>query len=277
MINIFNNAKTVMFNNKEVKSITNNNGGVMWEKEEPTTNLTLTALGEGFAFGRSPIFSEDTITVDWGDGTTETLTTLERKIHTYSDGLTEHTITLIGEVTELLNGSFYRSRIGEIYIPSTIMNFGGGLFSGTSLQSIIFSENCQLTELSNGCFAGCLITSISIPNTITSLGYSCFSGCTALNSINIPNGVINIGDACFRGDGALTSVSIPSSVTNIGEGCFFGCNVEDYQLYWEDSDIPIYYSSILVTGTNTVFTIPTGQTANYVAKGYPSDKLVERR
>lgn len=324
MNNIFNDVKKVEYNGEEIKSITTTNGGVIWKKEEPSTNyLTLTALGEGFAFGNSPIFNGDTITVDWGDGTTETLTTLNGKGHSYSDGLTEHIITFIGEVTGLPSGSFYGSRIGEIYIPSTITSFGDGLFNGTSLQNITFSENCQLTQLSNGCFSSCLITSINIPNSIISFGSSCFSYCTNLTSIIIPSNVTSIGDSCFTNCTGLTSVNIPNSITSLRSTCFYNCtnltsvnipntvtsigtncfakctgltsitipssvislggscfgrdtNLINYELYWEDSAIINYNSGIMPNNTNTVFTIPNGQTANYITYGYPSNKLVER-
>ena len=75
---------------------------------------------------------------------------------------------------------------------------------------------------------------------------------------------------------SLTSITIPSGVTSIGSSCFYGCtNLNDYQLYWETP--PVTWSSTLMPNkTNTYFTIPNGTTANYVAKSFPSDKLIER-
>ena len=58
---------------------------------------------------------------------------------------------------------------------------------------------------------------------------------------------------------------------------FVICNsLIDYQLYWAGNDIITYNSSKMPDNTNTIFTIPYGQTSNYTAKNYPSSKLVER-
>ena len=135
----------------------------------------------------------------------------------------------------------------------------------------------EVTSLGSGCFMHCTgLTSVTIPNSVTNLGQACFSG-SGLTSITIPNSVTSLEFACFMNCTGLTSVTIPNSVTSLGNYCFMGCNsLIDYQLYWTDNNIITYNSNKMPNNTNTVFTIPNGETANYVAKSYPSDKLVER-
>ena len=72
------------------------------------------------------------------------------------------------------------------------------------------------------------------------------------------------------------SVTIPSGVTTLGSSCFRSCTkLVDYQLYWETPPVT-WSSSLMPNNADTYFTIPNGTTANYTAKGFPSDKLIER-
>ena len=117
---------------------------------------------------------------------------------------------------------------------------------------------------------------VTIYGDILNLYNNSFENFIRMTSINIPSGVTSLGDYCFNGCTGLTSVVIPSSVTSLGNNCFSGCtNLVDYQLYWETP--PVNWSSPrMPNNTDTYFTIPNGTTANYTAKGFPSDKLVER-
>ena len=147
---------------------------------------------------------------------------------------------------------------------------------GKSKHDITFIGT--VTGLGAGCFDECAgLTNIIIPDSVTSLGEKCFQRCTGLTSITIPNSVTSISGDCFWGCTGLTSVTIPNSVTSLGTGCFWRCSaLVDYQLYWTGNNIITYNSNKMPNNTNTAFTIPYGETANYVNAGYPSDKLQER-
>ena len=136
----------------------------------------------------------------------------------------------------------------------------------------------EITGLGNYCFSGCTgLTSVTIPNSVTSLGGACFYGCTGLTSITIPNSVTSLGGYCFSGCTGLTSITIPNLVTTLGRVCFYGCtSIIDYQLYWTGNNIITYDSYKMPNNTNTKFYVPSGQKTNYINKGYPSNKLVER-
>ena len=119
MTNIFTDAKTVMFNNKEVKNITTSNGGVVWEKEEKEP-VYLTFTVHGTSININSFGTDGNVIIDWGDGTTETVNSSSTTIsHTYSDGTQSYTPIFRGTVTKLRissNLSIYTKMV----IPSTI-------------------------------------------------------------------------------------------------------------------------------------------------------------
>jgi len=52
--------------------------------------------------------------------------------------------------------------------------------------------------------------------------------------------------------------------------------LKDVQLYWTGNNIRTYSTNLFPNNDDLIFTIPNGTTSDYVAKGYPSNKLVER-
>lgn len=254
MVDVFENAVSILIHDKDVRSIKTTDGTVVWEKPVQTTTI-LVFSGDTVSFGKN-IVSNGDVTVDWGDGTTEIINNPTTNIsHTYSDGETTHTVILDGEITSFLNRCFTDC---------------------TNLISVNVSNSVNL--LGPSCFRGCTaLTSINIPSSVEMLGNSCFSGCTGLTSVILSNNISSINPYCFEYCTNLTSINIPNSVTFIGVNCFIHClNLIDYQLYWEGNSIIKYNSDTMPTNSETIFTIPNGSTEDYVAKGYPSDKLVER-
>ena len=234
------------------------------ESEVKTVNVyedvvVATVTGNSITLGFSSLQWLDTtgdVLIDWGDGTSDTVNNPNSQLtHDYTDGESSHNIAFLGEVTSLGNSCFYEC---------------------TGLTSIVIPDS--VTSLGNNCFVRCTgLTSVTIPSSVTSLGNSCFYECTGLTSVVIPNSVTSLGDGCFSYCTGLTSVTIPSSVTNLMYNCFRYCSaLIDYQLYWTGNDIITYDSNKMPDNTNTIFTIPSGETSNYTSKGYPASKLVER-
>ena len=213
-------------------------------------------------------------------------------------------IDIPDSIIELGKNSFYScSNLTSINLPDSITTIASNCFYFCSgLESISIPDS--ITTLSSNCFNGCSkLASVTIPNSVITIEHQCFSYCSSLTSITIPNSVTVISQNCFSFSG-LTSINIPESVTTLDYGCFQHCgSLEsisipssvtamngavfnrvtnlDCQLYWTDDDIVGY--SAVVNGRNTpnfdstaTFTIPQGQTNNYIAKGYPADKLTER-
>ena len=169
----------------------------------------------------------DAVTVDWGDGTTDTWTSVAQAIknHTYT-GVTNSSAYDIAISCSSGTYSF------STYITGSQSNNQNCVYTDVKLSN-------QVTRLSNYCFYGCSsLQSIAIPDNVTSLGDYCFSGCSSLQSIIIPNTVTSLGTQCFYNCYFLQSIAISSSVTSLGINCFSGC-----------------YSLQFITISNTVTTL----------------------
>ena len=183
-----------------------------------------------------PMSTDGDVVVDWGDGTT----------------------SIINNPTDYIEHRYPNT------LTSYTITFNGKV---TGLGQMFFAQ-------ANGNFS---VTSIYIPDSVVTIGSDCFNSCIDLISIVIPDSVVTIGNTCFNRCTGLTSVVIPASVESIGYSCFSDCyNLIDYQLYWTGNNIIRYDPNIMKTNNGTIFTIPVGETANYVAKGYPSAELQER-
>ena len=114
--------------------------------------------------------------IDWGDGTIETLNTESTTVntHTYTDGKTNHTITISG-LTSIENSTFEGcSGLTSIAIGNGVTSIGFAAFYSCSN-----------------------LTSITIPNGVTSIGNSAFVYCSGLTSVIIPDSVTSIGNYTF--------------------------------------------------------------------------------
>ena len=274
---VFDNAKIVKINNTEVDSIITADGATIYQK--PTV---ITINESSVSFGKSSkkwLNTTGNVVINWGDGSTNTINNPTTSLsHTYTDGKQSHNIVFLGKVTSLGKNCFYNcTGLTSITIPLSVTSLENDCFNGCArLTSITIPSS--VTSLQDSCFRNCTgLTSITIPSSVTSLGYNCFSSCTSLTSVVIPNSITALEQQCFWGCTGLTSVTIPSSVTSLGFQCFSSCtSLNTYQLYWTNNNIITYDSSKMPNNTNTKFYVPKGQKTNYVNKGYPSAKVVER-
>lgn len=153
MTNIFDNAGSVIHDNKRVASIVTGDGGVIYEApcvEFTFTGTTLTQYSSGSFRGIDMV-------IDYGDGTVETTT--GKFGHTYSQSGT-YTVKIYG--VSNLNQSCFEGCTGltSILIPDTVVGFG------------------------SYCFWNCTnLTLIAIPNSITSIPDYCLYGCSNLSSM----------------------------------------------------------------------------------------------
>lgn len=136
----------------------------------------------------------------------------------------------------------------------------------------------NVTGTDAGVFHDRGITEIFIPSSVVSLGVGAFNECKLLTSVTLSEGLTTIGGSCFTVCDSLTEITIPKSVTSIGEACFGGTPMESINFLWDTSEDIISYDSEVYVHliTDYTFTIPTGTTSLYEAKGYPTDKLQER-
>ncbi len=120
------------------------------------------------------------------------------------------------------------------------------------------------------------ITNVTIGSIINYIGSRAFYGCTGLQSIYLPDALYAIGESAFEDCTGLQTV-IMEKIEDLRNRAFYGCtSITEYKLFWRGlSQIIQYDSNIFQTNLLTKFTVPTGQKANYVTKGYPADKIEE--
>ena len=166
---------------------------------------------------------DGTVTIDWGDNSTNTatgtsLTTRLSTIHHEYAAAGSYTI----KITKT-SGTGYSLLCTTTY---PLLNKNGSVNSANRVYS-----NCvQAVRVGGDCAIGnyafytCYsLSSVSIPSGITSIGAQAFNGCYSLVSVSIPSGVTSIDTNVFYYCHSLASVSLPSGVTSISTYAFYGC------------------------------------------------------
>ena len=174
------------------------------------------------------------VTIDWGDGTSETATNVGyvTKTHTYEN--TGDYIISLDSSENLTLG--YNDSNSCMYLNN---------FNLTRLKKVEIGSNVKI--LSPYGFENChALSSISIPNSVTSIGTSAFSDCYGLSSISIPNSVTSIGVKAFYYCYTLSSISIPNSVTSIGDDAFNRSSINLYD-FSSHTSVPTLGSSVFVS------------------------------
>jgi len=176
-----------------------------------------------------------TITVDWGDGTSEDIDTTSSVLRTFT-----HTYSVIGNYTASVDSTGDYYPYGSATMPYNMFN----ITPNYTCTSVRLGTRC--TRVGNYTFRNCYsLTSITIPKSATLFGtyvfgtcysltniimpsgassgnYMCLS-CYNLRRIIMPNNITSIAAYSFQYCYGLTSVTIPSSVTSIGTTAFANC------------------------------------------------------
>lgn len=206
-----------------------------------------------------------TITIDWGDGTSESTI--------YGTNVYQHTYSNIGDYVIVLtlnnNGRIqlnncliekssaasknenipYQSVVKKIELGSNVY-FGNDTFNGCTNLETITMPNYIASSINSGLFSRCynlkhivipsLITTISdyafqycyllrtvcIPASTTIFARGCFSDCSALERIIMPKNATTITYSMFAFCYKLSKVKLPNTITSIGASAF----VSNYQL-----------------------------------------------
>ena len=173
-------------------------------------------------------------TVDWGDGTTETLgsTTATNYSHKYAAG-------------------------GDYIITMTV-NSGTISFEGDS-NNRIYGESYNSNAHNR-----VRIQKVIIGDSITNIGEIAFNSCYSLASITIPDGVISIGANAFQACYALTSITIPDNVTDIETYTFRYCySMSEY--HFKPTTPPTLANSNAFQGipSDCIIYVPRGSLSAY--------------
>lgn len=135
-------------------------------------------------YNATPFTFTGDLLIDYGDGTTETISANKQLTHTYSD-TNIHTIKIIGNITEIGTQALYRITGGKtIDIPSSVITLKQFSLGLSGWESIIIPSS--VTELQNYCIYQCKnLTSLSIPSSVTTIGSSVIGECTNLTDIQL--------------------------------------------------------------------------------------------
>ena len=126
-----------------------------------------------------------------------------------------NTITTIAD--EAFVGCY---NLTTIDLPTSLMNLGTYVFSGSGLQTIILPKN--LTSIPAGTFMLSKLSTINMADNITTIGDSCFMNCSNLVSIKLSDNLKTIGDSCFMNCSNLEEFNIPNTCTTIKDNAFNG-------------------------------------------------------
>ena len=145
-----------------------------------------------------------------------------------------------------IEATAYGKAISKVVFDTGITGVGNGIFIGSSVSQIIFSEtitkigymafyNCKgLTEvvfpdsvaqIEERAFWSCEnLSAITFGNNLKTIGKDAFGLCRALTILNLPSCVEEIGDGAFAYCYLLTSVTLSNSLLSIGKEAFKGCS-----------------------------------------------------
>lgn len=181
-------------------------------------------------------------TVDWGDGTTETLgsTTATNYSHKYPSGgdyvivMTVNSGTISFEGTRGNGGySIYgersasnrynMTRIKKVVIGDNVVIGDYVFYQCFSLESVTIQGDT--TAIGAYAFDSCYsLMSISISNSVTNFGNNAISNAYVLESITLPDTLVSIGNYFLSSCHGITSITIPDKVTSMGSWVFNICN-----------------------------------------------------
>ena len=199
-----------------------------------------------------PYLVSGQLTIAWGDGTTDTVTTAGRRSISYTyaeygDYKVTFSISLGGEwyIPEYFCGDssrywIYNARLAGVprlgnsafqYCPSlqtitmdtAMLTVGEQAFRYCrALQAVVFPNT--VTEIQRRCMQECYaLSQIVFPDSITAIKEETCYACHSLDSVVIPTGITQIGDSAFYGCNALRSVFLPDTLLTLAYGLFRYC------------------------------------------------------
>lgn len=125
-------------------------------------------------------------------------------------------------VTAIESGTFCKTGILSIRLPSTLRRLGSAFRECNLLESIDIPEG--VTELTYEVFINCKrLKEVRLPSTLKEIHSGAFQGCEDLEQIQIPDGVTRISSRAFKGCYNLRSIRIPGGVKVLEYDAFMDC------------------------------------------------------
>lgn len=211
--------------------------GAMYITDDGKTRLYISILTDGRM--RVPLYFYQSVangvTIDWGDGTVETVSTsgIINPIHNY-EALGDYVITLdvaegctmqLGHGSENYNIIGYYSGNGSAY---------SAMLNGVEIGA-------RVTDFKPYCFWQCVSMSfITIPNTINSISARVFGSCKSLKHLNIPNSVTKLYAYSIAYCSVLSNISLPNEITALESYTFNDSRMLESIIIPNVTSIPSY-------------------------------------
>lgn len=155
------------------------------------------------------------VTINWGDGNSETTTT------TGSGQLYPHTYASAGDYVITIEATSGTYRFAGWNTGDQVRIYGKEKnemwYNRARVRKIELGSDC--TEIYQYCFNGCInCETISMPTTVA---MNAALGCRKLKGFVVPHGATNSGE--YQGCVLLNTVSLPYTVISINGQAFYGC------------------------------------------------------
>ena len=257
--------------------------GALYRTSDNKTKLYIDIPRNSSSLSLSLSLSKDsTCTVEWGDGTSSTLTNTSTLLpatktasHTYSKGLYTISLSTTGSSLSFIGSSNSKNCFGDLTASNYYMfnflyriecsgTFDTGFASGAfnrcyNLRTVVTSSEC--TSFMTYAFYDCEgLKNIIVPNGTTKINSYCFSSCSALEMVSLPYTITSLDIESFRKNYVLRKFHYPHQATTVPNYALGSCNcVKALELGSSVSAINTYGLSYLY-GVDTL-TIPSTVTS----------------
>ena len=207
----------------------------------------------GYTVTFYPYLESGTLTVEWGDGSSDTVTGTGKKTisYTYAD-YGEYTVKMkvssggrwylpdyfcngsnsnaylvaarIADAYKIGNYAFYENYgMRFCVICPSVTSIGEYAFTECrALQCVVIPDS--LTTISRCVFRYCYaLAQVVFPDSITEIPEYCCQYCHTLDAVTIPEGVTTIGNYAFCECYGMREISFPEGLTSIGYQVFSNC------------------------------------------------------
>lgn len=237
--------------------------GATYATDDGTTRIYI-RLEDGRTSPRLGLGINGTVSVDWGDGTTEDIitgTSISTVKYTYM-----HNYAAAGDYVIRLTVSGSAQIFGDSNMYSYLLIYS----TQHDERNYVYKNAIRKIEIGNGinignyAFGTCnSISTIAIPNSVKTIGEYAFYNCNALENVIIPNSITDIGSYAFRIT-SLKNIIISNNITTIAANTLNNCSalpnviipngvstIENYAFY-NDYGV-LYYDFTAHTSVPTLY------------------------
>jgi hypothetical protein len=164
----------------------------------------------------------NTVTINWGDGSTELVNNGTYRVHTYSTA-GNHEITVTGIFTNIIGVSCYDQFISQLQFHAEMNNVTSIYVGGNSFSTFDFSMCTKFLNLGLNVLPS--LTTIIQPTSVSTSGSRSINiQGSALTSYSLPGGITTLSSFLARSCSSLTSINLYGLTTVTDSVQFYSCN-----------------------------------------------------